>query len=68
MGTPQAVTSLVSGVYGMYLNFVGGNLSPTFRGAIALQLMDVTASLQRGVLCGGRESRDGGLEIVVAVA
>jgi len=29
----------------MYLNFVGGNLSPTFKGAIALQLMDGTASL-----------------------
>lgn len=39
-GMPHAVTSAVSGVYRMYLNFVAGNLSPTFKGAIVLQLMD----------------------------
>ena len=31
----------------MYLNFVGGNLSPTFKGAIAMQLMDVPAPVLR---------------------
>jgi len=39
-GMPQAMTSAFSGVYRMYLNFVGGNLSPAFKGAIVLQLMD----------------------------
>jgi hypothetical protein len=55
------VTSAVSGVYRMYLNFVGGNLSPTFKGAIVLQLMDGNGLRRAGV---ERGDRSAGFEIV----